>query len=166
MTFVPGAEETQLMRRKDKAMDKDAAAHLLQTGEYGILSTVDVQGQPYGVPLNYVFHEGCLYFHCALEGQKLDNLLANRRVSFCVVGRTRVLPEEFNTEYESVIAFGEASVVQGDERHCALVRLVEKYSPDFIEEGHKYIERHDSRTLVVKIHIRSMTGKAKQSPKM
>ncbi len=154
------------MRRKDKALDKDAAAHLLTTGEYGVLSTVDVQGQPYGVPLNYVYQDGCLYFHCALEGQKLDNLLANRRVSFCVVGHTRVLPEEFSTEFESVIAFGEAAVVQGDERYRALVWLVEKYSPDFVEEGHKYIERHDSRTMVVKIQIRSMTGKAKQSPKL
>ncbi len=154
------------MRRKDKAMDQNAAVRLLQTGEYGILSTVDAQGQPYGVPLNYVFHDGCLYFHCALEGQKLDNLLANRRVSFCVVGRTRLLPDEFSTEFESVIVFGEASVVQGDERLQALVWLVEKYSPDFVEEGHKYIERHDSRTMVVKILMRSMTGKAKQSPKM
>jgi len=154
------------MRRKDKALDKDAAEHLLQTGEYGVLSTVDAQGQPYGVPLNYVFDDGCLYFHCALQGHKLDNLLANRRVSFCVVGHTRVLPEEFNTEFESVIVFGEASVVQGDERHRALVQLVEKYSPDFVEKGHKYIEQHDNRTMVVKIPVRVMTGKAKQSPKL
>jgi nitroimidazol reductase NimA-like FMN-containing flavoprotein (pyridoxamine 5'-phosphate oxidase superfamily) len=154
------------MRRKDKAVDRDAAIHLLQTGEYGVLSTVDAQGQPYGVPLNYVFHDGGLYFHCALQGHKLDNLLANRRASFCVVGRTRVLPAEFNTEYESVIVFGEASVVQGEERYRALMCLVEKYSPDFVEEGREYIKLHDSRTMVVKLHIRSMTGKAKQIPKM
>jgi nitroimidazol reductase NimA-like FMN-containing flavoprotein (pyridoxamine 5'-phosphate oxidase superfamily) len=154
------------MRRKDKAVDRDAAIRLLQTGEYGVLSTVDAQGQPYGVPLNYVFHDGGLYFHCALQGRKLDNLLANRRASFCVVGRTRVLPAEFNTEYESVIVFGEASVVQGEERHRALMCLVEKYSPDFVDEGREYIKLHDSRTMVVKLHIRSMTGKAKQAPKM
>ena len=154
------------MRRQDKAIDRQAAERLLQTGEYGVLSTVDSQGQPYGVPLNYVYQDGCLYFHCALQGHKLDNLLANRRVSFCVVGRTRVIPEEFNTEYESVIAFGEASLVRGDERYHALTRLVEKYSPGFIEEGRSYIERHDQRTMVVKIQVRSMTGKAKQSPKI
>jgi nitroimidazol reductase NimA-like FMN-containing flavoprotein (pyridoxamine 5'-phosphate oxidase superfamily) len=154
------------MRRKDKELQSEAARRILHEGEYGILSTTDLQGQPYGVPLNFVYWEGRLYFHCALEGRKLDNLRANPRASFCVVGHTRVLPAEFNTEYESVIVFGEASVVQGDERHHALIKLVEKYSPDFVEEGQKYIELHDRRTTVCRIDIHTMTGKAKLSHKM
>ncbi len=154
------------MRRKDKALQNDAAVRLLQECEYGILSTVDGKGQPYGVPLNYVLRSDGLYFHCALEGHKLDNLLANNRVSFCVVGRTNVLPAEFSTEFESVIVFGEASLVQGDERYQALVGLLEKYSPEFLDEGRAYIEKLDSRTKVVRIAIDSMTGKAKYSPKM
>lgn len=154
------------MRRIDKALKRKDAETLLKRGEYGVLSTVDSQGQPYGVPLNYVYENGCLYFHCALQGQKLDNLLANRRVAFCVVGRTKVLPQEFNTEYESVIAVGDAGVVHGEERYNALTWLLEKYSPQFLVEGQRYIERHDSRTLVVKIQLRSVTGKAKQSPKI
>lgn len=154
------------MRRKEKAMPMDDVRHLLQAAEYGVLSTVDSQGQPYGVPLNYVFSKGCLYFHCALQGHKLDNLLANPRVSFCVVGVTRLLPAEFNTAFESVIVFGRAAVVEGAERHQALLDLVEKYSPEFVEAGHRYIEQHDSRTTVVRIDIHSMTGKAKQANKM
>jgi len=155
-----------VMRRKDKALQKDAAVHLLRDCEYGVLSTVDGEGQPYGVPLNYVLMNDCLYFHCALEGHKLDNILASDKVSFCVVGRTNVLPVEFSTEFESVIASGRASIVEGDERYQALVGLVEKYSPEFLDEGHKYIEQHDSRTKVVKIDIHSMTGKAKYPPKI
>ena len=153
------------MRRKDKALPDEATADLLQRGEYGVMSTVDDKGQPYGVPLSYVFQNDCLYFHCALDGRKLDNLLATNKVSFCVVGRTRVLPAEFSTEYESVIVSGEAAVVQGDERYQALIGLLEKYSPEFVEEGRKYIEKLDSATKVVKIEIESMTGKAKQPAK-
>lgn len=149
------------MRRKDKALSTDAVMLLLQTSEYGVLSTADAQGQPYGVPLNFVFSRGCLYFHCALEGRKLDHLLVNRKVSFCVVGRTRLLPAEFSTEYESVIVFGEAVVVQGAERHQALLDLIEKYSPEFIDAGRRYIEMHDKQTQVVRIDIQAMTGKAK-----
>ena len=148
------------MRRKDKALTNEAVVRLLEECEYGTLSTVDDQGQPYGVPLNYVFQDACLYFHCALEGHKLDNLLSDGRVSFCVVGRTRVLPAKFSTEYESVIVTGEASVVQGDERNEALVGLVDKYSPEFAEEGRKYIEKLDRKTTVVKIEVITMTGKA------
>ena len=150
------------MRRKDKALANDAVVQLLHTGEYGVLSTVSKDRQPYGVPLNYVFKDDHLYFHCALEGHKLDNLKANSKVSFCVVGRTLVLPAEFSTEFESVIVFGSATVVQGAERYQALADLVQKYSPEFVAESHRYIEQFDSKTTVVRIDIDLMTGKAKQ----
>jgi nitroimidazol reductase NimA-like FMN-containing flavoprotein (pyridoxamine 5'-phosphate oxidase superfamily) len=151
------------MRRKDKAMQDGAIIDLLQNREYGVLSTVDGNEQPYGVPLNYVLMNNCIYFHCALEGHKLDNLALNHKVSFCVVGRTNLLPAEFSTEFESVIVFGRASVIAGEERYQALKALIEKYSPEFVSEGSAYIEKFDSRTRVVKIEIDRMTGKAKMS---
>ena len=67
------------MRRSDKALPNDALVKILQEGEYGVLSTVSADGQPYGVPLNYALQNNNLYFHCALDGHKLDNLLANHR---------------------------------------------------------------------------------------
>ena len=151
------------MRRKDKAMQDGAIIGLLQNAEYGVLSTVDGNEQPYGVPLNYVLMNNCIYFHCALEGHKLDNLAANPKVSFCVVGRTKVLPAEFSTEFESVVVFGRASVIEGDERYQALNALIEKYSPEFVSEGSAYIEKFDSQTNLVRIEIQQMTGKAKMS---
>ncbi|MEJ2197033.1 MAG: pyridoxamine 5'-phosphate oxidase family protein [Desulfuromonadales bacterium] len=151
------------MRRKDKAMQDGAIIGLLQNAEYGVLSTVDGNEQPYGVPLNYVLMNNCIYFHCALEGHKLDNLAANRKVSFCVVGRTKVLPAEFSTEFESVVIFGRASVIEGEERYQALNALIEKYSPEFVSEGSAYIEKFDSQTKLVRIEIQQMTGKAKMS---
>jgi len=151
------------MRRKDKAMQDGAIIGLLENGEYGVLSTVDGNEQPYGVPLNYVLMNNCIYFHCALEGHKLDNLTANPKVSFCVVGRTKVLPAEFSTEFESVIVFGRASLIEGEERYQALNALIEKYSPEFVSEGSAYIEKFDSQTNLVRLEIQHMTGKAKMS---
>jgi nitroimidazol reductase NimA-like FMN-containing flavoprotein (pyridoxamine 5'-phosphate oxidase superfamily) len=151
------------MRRKDKAMQDGAIIGLLQNAEYGVLSTVDGNEQPYGVPLNYVLMNNCIYFHCALEGHKLDNLAANPKVSFCVVGRTKVLPAEFSTEFESVVVFGRASVIEGEERYQALNALIEKYSPEFVSEGSAYIEKFDSQTNLVRLEIQHMTGKAKMS---
>lgn len=135
---------------------------ILEEGEYGVLSTVDGNGQPYGVPLNYALREGNLYFHCALEGHKLDNLLANEKVSFCVVGRTRVIPADFTSEFESVIVSGTAEMLFGAEKYQALLSLIEKYSAGFAEEGRRYIEKLDSETAAVAIRIGSLTGK--QSP--
>ena len=147
------------IRRKDKEIGKDEAIQLLTKCEYGVLSTVGNDGQPYGVPLNYTYKNNCIYFHCALIGHKIDNIENNPNVSFCAVGDTKVLPSEFATEYVSAVVFGVASEVQGAERYNALVWLLEKYSPDFMEEGKKYIEKHDKATKVIKIEIQHISGK-------
>jgi uncharacterized protein len=150
------------VRRKDREMDTETATQLLTKGEYGVLSTTGPDGQAYGVPLNYVFNDNRLYFHCALEGHKLDNIKANNKVSFCVVGKTRVLPDKFSTEYESAIVFGTASEVQGEERHNALLSIIEKYSPDFMEEGKKAIAKYDEKTTILKMDIAHISGKARR----
>jgi nitroimidazol reductase NimA-like FMN-containing flavoprotein (pyridoxamine 5'-phosphate oxidase superfamily) len=150
------------MRRKDRGISAEEATWLLAEGEYGVLSTVGEDGQPYGIPLSYAYRNNSIYIHCALEGHKLVNMDYNRKVSFCVVGRTKILPEKFATEYESVIVSGTACAVQGVERIDALVSLLGKYSPAFIEEGKRYIEQKDSVTRVIRIDIDSLTGKARK----
>ncbi len=147
------------MRRKDKEIETDEAISLLTKCEYGVLSTVGNDGQPYGVPLNYAYKDNCIYFHCALTGHKIDNIDNNPKVSFCTVGDTKVLPSEFSTNYMSVVVFGVASEVQGAERYNALVLLLEKFSPEFIGEGKKYIEKKDKATRVFKIEIQHISGK-------
>jgi len=150
------------VRRKDRELSIELATKLLAEGEYGVLSTAGPDEQAYGIPLNYVYKNNCLYFHCALEGHKLDNIRANNKVSFCVVGRAKVLPDKFTTAYESTIAFGTASEVQGDEKHSALLSLLEKYSPDFMEEGQKIIAKYINKTTIIKIAINHITGKARK----
>ena len=83
-------------------------------------------------------------------------------VSFCVVGKTKVLPDKFGTEYESAMVFGRASEVNGAERHDALLWLLEKYCSDFIEEGKQYIEQKNKITKVFKIEIDQVSGKARR----
>src|SRR5512141_2211937 len=104
------------IRRNDRALANEQAIEILQKGEYGVLSTVSPDGQPYGVPVSFVYTNHALYFHCAVEGHKLDNLASNPRVSFCVVGATEVLPDKFATRYESAIVFGKANELTGDEK--------------------------------------------------
>ncbi|MCX7903778.1 MAG: hypothetical protein N2486_04635 [Caloramator sp.] len=89
--------------------------------------------------------------------------MLNPNVSFCVVGRTKLLPEKFSTIYESAIIFGKASLVKGEEKRDALLELIKKYSPDFIESGIEYINRAIDNTNVVKIEILHLTGKARKT---
>jgi nitroimidazol reductase NimA-like FMN-containing flavoprotein (pyridoxamine 5'-phosphate oxidase superfamily) len=150
------------MRRKDRALPDSEAKELLAKGEYGVLSTVSPDGQPYGVPLNYSYAGDVIYFHCALEGHKLANMQASKKVSFFVVGETEVLSDKFSTKYESVIVFGEACEVVGDEKQKGLIELVKKYSPDFMKKGLEYIEKAGDKTRVYKITVASLTGKARR----
>jgi len=54
---------------------------------------------------------------------KLDNIEYNTKVSFCVVGKTKVLPDQFATDYESAVVFGVASEIKEDERYNALMYI-------------------------------------------
>jgi len=150
------------IRRKDRAIARQEATEILKRGEYGVLSTATPDGNPYGVPLNYCIMDEALYFHCALEGHKLVNLAANNRVSFCVVGRTEVLPEKFGTKYESVIVSGRAEEVFNSEKQRVLEGMVSKYSAAFFKEGLKYIEKAAHQTRVFTIKIENLSGKARK----
>jgi len=150
------------LRRADRGLSTEQAAEILQRGEYGILSTVSADGQPYGVPVSYAFDGEAVYFHCAPEGHKLENLAANPRVSFCVVGATEVLPDKFSTRYESAIVFGAAWELAGADKHAGLTRLLEKYSADFMEKGETYIQQDIEKTRVFKIELDALSGKARR----
>lgn len=153
------------MRRTDRTATEEEAYQVLQEGTYGILATVDQEGQPYGVPLSYVLIDRTIYYHATnAGGTKQDNLEQNPKVTFTVVGKTKVLPEKFGTIYESAIALGKASVVTDEEERMLAFRgFVLKYSAEFIPEGEKYIETMGPKAIVVKIPIDALTGKARRS---
>jgi nitroimidazol reductase NimA-like FMN-containing flavoprotein (pyridoxamine 5'-phosphate oxidase superfamily) len=150
------------LRRKDRAIMEEEAIALLNKAEYGVLSTVTENGEPYGVPLNFCVIDHCIYFHCAVEGHKIDNIRQNKSVSFCAVGNTEVIPDKFGTKYESVIVSGEAEEVFDMNKQLALEGLLHKYSPEFIDKGIKYIEGLKEKTKVFKITINKLTGKARK----
>jgi uncharacterized protein len=150
------------LRRKDRKSTQEETTELLTRGEYGILSTVDKDGQPYGVPLSYVYRNEAIYIHSDLKGHKLDNIAANPKVSFSVVGNVQLLAQQFTTNYESVVAFGTATEISGNEKNDALFGLIEKYSPEFLEEGKKYIQSDNKITQVIKISIDHISGKARR----
>ena len=150
------------MRRKDRKLSTDKTKELLKNSEYGVLSTMADNDYPYGVPVHYVFIEDSIYIHCAAEGQKLDGIRKNPKVSFCVIGSTEVLPQEFSAKYESVIAFGKATELQGEEKKAALVLILEKYAKEYMSEGKREITKVGNAVSIIQISIEHMTGKARK----
>lgn len=151
------------VRRQDRLLSEDAACALLRDGEHGVLSLTD-GGVPYAVPVNYVWDGGhSIYIHCAPEGRKLRCIEQNEKASFCVVGRTQVLPDKFTTRYESIVAACRATVVHDDsERRKAVELILKKFSPNFVDIGLGYAEKSLRRTVIVRLDIEEWSGKAKK----
>jgi len=166
------------IRRKEKQLTIEECKRVLLLAEYGTLSTMGDDGYPYGVPVNYVFHNGNVYFHCATVGHKLENIHKNSNVSFNVVTDVRVVPlipgEDFNesdvklngfdTNFNSVIIFGKASEVFEEEKMDGLGAFLENFLNEndykkYKKAGIKYIEKSLKRTKLIKIDIVHMTGK-------
>lgn len=157
----------EFVRRQDRLFDRDVAVQLLRDGEYGVLSLVGADGA-YGVPLNYVWdRERAIYIHCAPQGEKLECLKSNSKVSFVVVGRTQVLPEKFTTAYHSVIIKGAMSLVADSvEKMRALELILDKYSPHHKVQGMVYAQKSLARTAILRIEIETMSGKSKPLPNL
>jgi uncharacterized protein len=151
------------MRRQDRKLHDSEALAILQKGEFGILSMSTLNNEGYGIPLNFVLVKNKIYFHCAMEGSKLDIIKKNNAVSFCVVGHTEVIPSKFGTIYESAIVSGTASEVDGAEKQEALMQIIEKYSGNYVQEGKEYIQKMYDRVKVIRLSIESITGKARKS---
>jgi nitroimidazol reductase NimA-like FMN-containing flavoprotein (pyridoxamine 5'-phosphate oxidase superfamily) len=150
------------LRRKDREISEGEALSILNSAEYGILSTASQDAIPYGIPLSFCIIDSNIYFHCAMEGRKIENLENNKSVSFCVVGKTEILSSKFSTKYESTIVSGDALEVFNEEKQIALEGLVKKYSPEFIESGEKYIDALTDKTRVFKVVVSRISGKSRK----
>jgi len=150
------------VRRQDRLLDEQRALQLLKEAEYGVLSLIDA-GRPYGIPVNFVWNGAdSLYIHCAPEGRKLRAIDNNPAVSFCIVGRTHLLPSKFTTEYESVVLVGTAHRrLPEEERRHALQLLLQKLSPNDMEVGQKYAEKSFHRVEIIRIDVDEWSGKCK-----
>ncbi len=147
------------MRRKDRELPIEEAHKILEKGEWGVFCTFDGE-YPYGVPVNYVFFNNSIYFHCATVGYKIDNLRIRDKVCFTVVTEAQVVPEKLTTRYESVIVFGKAEIIEGNEKVKALRALGMKFSKDYLKNVDECIQNDKNVTLVVAIRIEQITAKA------
>ena len=151
------------VRRQDRLLTEESAILLLTKGEYGMLSMQAENGGAYAVPISFVW-DGVrsVYFHCAKEGRKLRCIELCNRVSFCVVGRTQVIPDKFTTEYESIILDCKAFIdLPAEERMKAFGLILDKYSTEDKAAGMKYAEKSFDKTEIVRLDIEKWSGKCK-----
>jgi nitroimidazol reductase NimA-like FMN-containing flavoprotein (pyridoxamine 5'-phosphate oxidase superfamily) len=132
-----------MRRAKCELTDPLEVARILDSTNIGRLATIDSEGYPYITPVNFVYMRERIYFHCALQGEKLENLLKESKVGFEVDRPLAYLEARFNPEgspckahqyYKSVIIRGHARIITDAAlKTAALNALVAKHEkdPDF-----------------------------------
>lgn len=148
------------MRRKRQQLSKEACEQVLLQGTNGVLAVAGDDGYPYAVPLSYVYADGKIFFHCAKSGHKLDAILREDKVCFCVVDQDKIIPEEYTTYFRSVIAFGRAHVLEDEAKKMAAMDvLAAKYRPGHEQSRKEEIEKQWKALCLVELCIEHMTGK-------
>ncbi|MCR4583433.1 MAG: pyridoxamine 5'-phosphate oxidase family protein [Prevotella sp.] len=157
------------MRKASREMDAAFAYEVLDKAPYVTVSFTRADGSPYGVPLSLArTDEVTFYFHCALEGEKLDCIAAHPLVALSAVTRCTptVGPKDgsFTLQYRSAMAVGRAELVTDNEEKIAALRAIcLRFLPHHMDAFDEAIARSLARTAVVRITLTAPpTGKRKQ----
>lgn len=146
------------------ATDKEEMERILREEDLGRLGLA-ADNEPYIVPINYTYCDGRIFFHCALEGQKLDFIRKNPNVCFEVSRQHgRPAPHAGNlcdAPFESVICYGVARIVDDlKERQEVLNEFQARFStPDKPREP--ISEQRAAKCGAVEIRVSRMTGRRK-----
>ncbi|HOW14048.1 pyridoxamine 5'-phosphate oxidase family protein [Methanosarcina sp.] len=147
------------MRRDKQLLSIEDTVAVLSRCTNGVLACSGDEGYPYAVPLSYVYLNGRIYFHSAKAGHKIDAITRNPKVSFSVIDEDKIVSEKYTTHFRSVIAFGKARIVEGDERLESFAALVDKYSGNQPEEAKNKEISGCTQAHIIAIDIEHITGK-------
>ncbi len=148
------------MRRKRQLLSEEESISVLKKMTSGVLALSGDEGYPYAVPLSYVYHEGKIYFHSALNGHKIDAIRRNDKASFCVIGQDHIVPEEYTTYFRSVIVFGRVNIIEDSVlKRQAIEWLAAKYAPGSNDGGKEEIDKEFNRLCMIELNIEHLSGK-------
>jgi len=147
------------MRRFKQQMTDEECIALLKRAPRGVLAVLGDGGYPYTVPLDFLYDDGHLYFHCAREGHKLDAIRHCAKASFCVMSEGVKETDSWWYHFESVVAFGLIAIVDDPARTDTLLRqLGAKYFPQGYDLEDD-MRKNAPRALVLDLQIEHMSGK-------
>ena len=150
---------------------KEKIIEFLDTESTGRIASIDTNGFPQIIPMNFVFINDVIYMHSHIRGEKLENIKRNGKVGFEVDRNLEFLPSYFfdpndaslaDTLYISVVMKGTCIIVEdNEEKVLALNGLMKKYQP---EGGYEPMNPEMdvlNEVAVIKIVPNTMRGKYK-----
>ena len=150
---------------------KEKIKEFLNQQHVGRISSIDQNGYPQIIPMNFVFLDDVVYMHSHTKGEKLENIKKNQKVGFEVDRELEFLPSYFedpkdaslaDTLYISVVIKGIASIVDDkNEKVKALNGLMKKYQPEGKYEPLNSEMDVLDEVAVIKVTPESIRGKYK-----
>jgi len=161
-----------MLKKSLEITDQGLIEEVLSDTGCGVLSLYD--GKPYGVPVNFVYFDGAIYFHSSPKGKKIKIIKQNNQASFSVISEASIIPSYYTSEeglacpatsfFKSIIIDGHIEIVDCyDEVVASFTALMKKLQPQgqykpFESEEYK---KEFKGLLVLKIVIDKMSAKFK-----
>ena len=147
------------MRRFKQELPEQECQEILTHAYRGFLSVIGDGGYPYALPINFLYADGHIWFHCALEGHKMDAIKACDKACFTVIDQPVKEENDWWYHVRSVICFGRVRVISDDAERLAMLRkLGSKYFP----EGYDIeadMTKNGPRAAMLDFEIEHMSGK-------
>ena len=122
---------------------------LLREKQYGRLGCC-ADGEPYVVPINYLFDGDCVYIH-SLPGRKINALRSNPRACLQV----DEVEDAYN--WRSVIVYGHYEEITNEEEHERVLADLFKHLPHLTPVESK-LTKGLSQMIVFRLRVNRITG--------
>ena len=150
---------------------KEKIIEFLSSESTGRIASMDADGFPQIIPMNFVFINDIIYMHSHIRGEKLENIKRNDKVGFEVDRNLEFLPSYFfdptdaslaDTLYISVVMKGICQIIENnEEKTLALNALMKKYQPEGGYEPMNPEMEVLNEVAVIKVTPQTMRGKYK-----
>ena len=157
--------------KKYEIKSKHKMIEFLNGQQVGRIASLDGNGYPQVIPMNFVYHDGVIYMHSHPFGEKLDNIRRNPNVGFEVDQHICFLPSYYfhptdasqaDTLYISVVIKRKAEIVNRiEEKAIALNALMEKYQKEGRYEALDANMPLVHEVAIIRINPKDMRGKYK-----
>ncbi len=150
---------------------KEKIKEFLNQEHVGHIASLDKNGYPQIIPMNFVYLDDAIYMHSHTKGEKLENIKQNQKVGFEVDRELEFLPSYFedpedaslaDTLYISVVIKGIGKIIDDrSEKTRALNGLIKKYQPEGGYEPIKPDMEVLDEVAIIKVTPESIRGKYK-----
>lgn len=159
--------QTYHLRRAEKAITDPAEMWAIIAEQKVMTLAMCKDNVPYLVTVNYGYDQaaGCLYFHCAAEGKKMDYLRANPAVWGQIVEDNGYLDGKCDHAFRSVQFQGRVTFIEDvEDKRRALSLMIDRLESDPAAVKARLItDKAVEKVTIGKVHIEALTGKANKS---